>query len=67
MPPVEPIESAPSAVIEVFQDLAERADEFETYVHPHASRIAAIANQLARSFHLGSPRSILVAHRGAGA
>src|SRR6267143_5032713 len=54
MPPVEPIESAPSAVIEVFQDLAERADEFETYVHPHASRIAAIANQLARSFHLGA-------------
>src|SRR6267142_161567 len=46
MPPVEPIESAPSAVIEVFQDLAERADEFETYVHPHALRIAALGHDL---------------------
>ncbi|MFN2579114.1 MAG: HD-GYP domain-containing protein [Pyrinomonadaceae bacterium] len=54
MPPVEPIESAGSPVTEVFQDLAERADEFEAYSHPHASRIAAIANQLARSFHLGA-------------
>jgi len=54
MPPVEPIESTRSAVIEVFEDLAERTDEFEAYRHPHASRIAAIANQLARSFHLGT-------------
>jgi HD-GYP domain-containing protein (c-di-GMP phosphodiesterase class II) len=54
MPPVEPIESARSAVIEVFENLAARTDEFEAYVHPHASRIAAIANQLARSFHLGT-------------
>jgi len=54
MPPVEPIESARSAVIEVFEGLAARADEFEVYAHPHASRIAAIANQLARSFHLGA-------------
>jgi HD-GYP domain-containing protein (c-di-GMP phosphodiesterase class II) len=41
-------------VIEVFEDLAARTDEFEAYRHPHASRIAAIANQLARSFHLGT-------------
>jgi len=54
MPPVEPIESTRSAVIEVFEDLAARTDEFEVYAHPHASRIAAIANQLARSFHLGA-------------
>src|SRR5438094_6108448 len=54
MPPVEPIESSHSPVIEVFQDLAERTDEFEAYAHPHASRIAAIANQLAKSFHLGA-------------
>ena len=54
MPPVEPIESTRSAVIEVFEDLAARTDEFEAYAHPHASRIAAIANQLARSFHLGA-------------
>jgi len=54
MPPVEPIESTGSLVIEVFQDLAGRTDEFEAYAHPHASRIAAIANQLAKSFHLGA-------------
>ena len=54
MPPVEPIESMRSPVIEVFHDLADRADEFEAYAHPHAARIAAIANQLARSFHLGA-------------
>ena len=54
MPPVEPIESARSPVIEVFQDLAGRTDEFEAYAHPHAARIAAIANQLARSFQLGA-------------
>jgi len=54
MPPIEPIESARSAVIKVFEDLAGRTDEFEAYLHPHASRIAAIANQIARSFHLGT-------------
>lgn len=54
MPPIEPIESSRSAVIEVFEDIAARTDEFEAYRHPHASRIAAIANQLARSFHLGA-------------
>src|SRR5437763_16141297 len=54
MPPVEPIESSRSAVVEVFEDLAARTDDFEAYAHPHASRVAAIANQLARSFHLGA-------------
>ena len=54
MPPVAPIESTQSPVIEVFHDLAERTDDFEGYAHPHASRVAAIANQLARSFHLGA-------------
>ena len=54
MPPVEPIDSTRSAVIEVFESLAARTDEFEGYAHPHALRIAAIANQLARSFHLGA-------------
>src|SRR5437868_8768783 len=54
MPPVEPIESSHSPVIEVFEDLAGRTDEFEAYAHPHASRITAIANQLAKSFHLGA-------------
>ena len=54
MPPVEPFESISSPVIEIFQDLAGRTDEFEGYANPHASRVAAIANQLARSFHLGA-------------
>src|SRR5437762_11015316 len=54
MPPVEPIESARSPVIEVVQDLAGRPDEFEAYAHPHAARIAAIANQIAKSFQLGA-------------
>jgi len=53
MPPVEPIERAQSAVIEVFTSLAARADEFEDYANPHALRIAAIADQIARLFRLG--------------
>lgn len=43
-----------SDLIEVFQDLSSRADEFEGYANPHAMRIAAIADHLARSFHLGA-------------
>src|SRR5438874_4193856 len=53
MPPVEPIERAQSSVIEVFTSLAARADEFENYANPHALRIAAIADQIARLFRLG--------------
>jgi HD-GYP domain-containing protein (c-di-GMP phosphodiesterase class II) len=53
MPPLEPIEGAQGAVIEVFTSLAARADEFENYANPHAWRIAAIADQIARLFRLG--------------
>ena len=53
MPPVQPIESAQSAMLEVFTDLASRADEFESYRNVHARRIAAIADQLGKSFFLG--------------
>jgi len=53
MPPVQPIESAQSAMLEVFTDLASRADEFESYRNAHARRIAAIADQLGKSFFLG--------------
>jgi HD-GYP domain-containing protein (c-di-GMP phosphodiesterase class II) len=53
MPPVEPVERANSAVIEVFTDLAVRADEFEAYANPHSLRIAVIADHIARSFRLG--------------
>ncbi|MFL6230065.1 MAG: HD-GYP domain-containing protein [Pyrinomonadaceae bacterium] len=38
---------------DVFTRLAAAADEFEAYAHPHAERIAALADALARLFHLG--------------
>ncbi|HSQ24819.1 MAG TPA: HD domain-containing phosphohydrolase [Pyrinomonadaceae bacterium] len=48
------MENSQSDVIEVFRNLSYRADEFEGYANPHATRIAAIADQLARAFHLGA-------------
>ena len=54
MPPIESIDSHQSDAIEVFKSLSARADEFEEYANPHATRIAAIADQLAKSFHLGA-------------
>jgi len=53
MPPFASNENN-SDLIEAFKDLSSRADEFEGYANPHAMRIAAIADQLARSFHLGA-------------
>lgn len=53
MPPFASNENN-SDLIEVFKDLSFRADEFEGYANPHAMRIAAIADHLARSFHLGA-------------
>jgi HD-GYP domain-containing protein (c-di-GMP phosphodiesterase class II) len=40
-------------VRDVFLRLAAAADEFEGYRHPHAERIAALADELARLFGLG--------------
>ena len=37
---------------EAFRHLAGTADRFEQYENPHASRIAAIADELAKIFHL---------------
>ena len=54
MPSFETIEGTQLDTIDVFRDLSVRADEFEGYANPHASRIAAIADQLAKSFHLGT-------------
>ena len=67
MPPVEPIERADGATIEVFTSLSARADDFENYAHPHGARIAAIADQIARLFRLGprdrfSLRTAALAH-----
>ncbi|HYX31323.1 MAG TPA: HD domain-containing phosphohydrolase [Pyrinomonadaceae bacterium] len=49
----EPIEPGQSALIEVFTDLATRADEFEDYPNPHGVRIVTIADRIAKSFRLG--------------
>ena len=40
--------------IEVFRNLGAGADEYEGCAHPHAGRIAVIADQIGRSFNLGS-------------
>src|SRR2546421_4974502 len=53
MSAIEVIDGEQSSAIEIFRDLSRDADEFEGYANPHASRIAAIADQLARSFNLG--------------
>jgi HD-GYP domain-containing protein (c-di-GMP phosphodiesterase class II) len=52
--PIEAIDSDQINALEVFRDLSVSADEFEGYAHPHAGRIAVIADQIGRSFNLGS-------------
>lgn len=37
---------------EAYLQLAEAADRFEQYPHPHAVRIAAIADKIAEAFHM---------------
>ncbi len=37
---------------EAFTQLATAADEFEGYIHPHATRIAKLADEMARAFNL---------------
>ena len=54
MPPIEAIESDHFATIEVFRSLSLRTDGFEGYPNAHATRIAAIADQLAKTFSLGA-------------
>ncbi|HKP46200.1 MAG TPA: HD domain-containing phosphohydrolase [Pyrinomonadaceae bacterium] len=43
-----------AAAREAYLQLASAADRFERYENPHATRIAAIADRLAREFHLGA-------------
>ncbi|MGI8997193.1 MAG: HD-GYP domain-containing protein [Pyrinomonadaceae bacterium] len=38
---------------EILARLAQAADEFENYAHPHAARVARIADELATAFGLG--------------
>jgi HD-GYP domain-containing protein (c-di-GMP phosphodiesterase class II) len=52
--PIDAIDSDQVSAIEVFRDLSAGADEFEGYANPHAGRIAVIADQIGRSFNLGS-------------
>lgn len=52
--PIDAVENDQLTAIEVFKNLSVGADEFECYANPHAGRIAAIADQIGRSFNLGS-------------
>ena len=54
MPPIQPIEGEQPGVLETFKTLSLEADEFERYANPHAARLAAIADQIGRMFHLGA-------------
>ena len=54
MPPVTTFDGEHFETLEVFRELAAETDEFECYSNPHAARIAAIADQLAKSFSLGA-------------
>jgi HD-GYP domain-containing protein (c-di-GMP phosphodiesterase class II) len=38
----------------VFHRLARQTDEFEVYAHPHAERVAALADEIGKAFKLGS-------------
>jgi HD-GYP domain-containing protein (c-di-GMP phosphodiesterase class II) len=58
MPAIEPVDHHHFAQIEIFQNLAMETDRFERYTHPHAGRVAAIADEIGKSFHLG-PRDRL--------
>jgi HD-GYP domain-containing protein (c-di-GMP phosphodiesterase class II) len=40
------------AAVEAYLQLAAAADRFERYANPHATRIAAIAHELAQTFHI---------------
>lgn len=39
---------------DAFQELASATDEFERYKHPHAVRIARIADEIAQRFHMAA-------------
>lgn len=52
--PIEAIETDQLSAFEAFGDLSDEADEIEGYANPHGGRIAAIADQIGRAFHLGT-------------
>lgn len=53
MPLIENNDTDQLATIEIFRSLGADADAFEQYPNPHASRVAAIADQIGKSFNLG--------------
>jgi HD-GYP domain-containing protein (c-di-GMP phosphodiesterase class II) len=52
MTPVQSTELIDKAADEAFIQVAVTADRFERYENPHAERIAAIADEIAKVFHL---------------
>jgi len=58
MPIIETVDQQNLATIEIFRNLAMETDRFERYPHPHAARVAAIADEIGKSFQLG-PRDRL--------
>lgn len=54
IPAIDTVDTEKLKTIETIRSLAAEADEFEGYLNPHAARIAVIADQIARAFHLGS-------------
>ena len=54
MPLIETHDVDQVATIEIFRDLAAEADRFEQYSNPHAQRVAAIAEEIGKSFSLGT-------------
>jgi HD-GYP domain-containing protein (c-di-GMP phosphodiesterase class II) len=51
--PIDAIATDQLTALEVFKNLSVGVDEFEGYANPHAGRVAAIADQIGRSFDLG--------------
>jgi HD-GYP domain-containing protein (c-di-GMP phosphodiesterase class II) len=54
MPLIETNDVDQVATIEIFRNLAAEADQFEQYSNPHAPRVAAIAEEIGKSFSLGT-------------
>src|SRR5499426_1462623 len=52
MAALETIELIDKAAGEAFTQLAKTVDRFERYENPHAQRVAAVADEIAKAFHL---------------
>jgi HD-GYP domain-containing protein (c-di-GMP phosphodiesterase class II) len=51
--PVQIFADNEGTALNTFEPFSVATDEFEDYKHPHASRIAVVADELAKLFHLG--------------